>query len=103
MIVARIVRVFTTNTPAGGEVEQRLGKVLELPVAPARGQHVVLPDDAEAHAIERVIVHARVTPAPSSWTPGWKQAAVLIDVLLASEPPEGMAAAFASGWQAIAD
>lgn len=31
MIVARIIRVFAMETPAGGAVEQQLAKVLELP------------------------------------------------------------------------
>ena len=101
MIVARILRCFAMDTPAGGATEQRLGKVLELPMPPARGQHVVLPDDAEPRVIERVIVTARATPAPGSLTPGWKPAAVLLDVLLVPEPPAGLAAAFDGGWKDI--
>lgn len=97
MIVARIVRVFAVDTPAGGAVEQRLAKVLELPVPPSRGQMVHVPDDPEAHPIDRVIVHARKAV---DWTPGWK-AAALIDVVLAPEEPDGLAAAFGGGWTAL--
>jgi hypothetical protein len=96
-VTARIVRVFSADTPAGGVVEQRLVKVLELPLDPIRGHRVELPGIEAPLAIARVIV--RAVEGGVRWEPGFVTPRITCE--LEPELPDGMAAAFAGGWKAV--
>ena len=98
-LVARVVRVFQADTPAGGVAEQRLHLDLDLPICPARGQHVLLPGLTEPVPIARVIVSAQ--PGDRGWDPGFLPPRVTIE--LAPEDPAGLAGAFQRGWTTAKD
>jgi hypothetical protein len=95
-VTVRVVREFTVETPAGGDVSQRLARVLELPLAPLRGQRVLLPGVETPLAIARVIVQAG--EGGVAWSPGFKTPRVTVE--LEPEPPDALAGAFAAGWKA---
>ena len=98
-LVARVVRTFTTDTPAGGLAEQRVVLDLDLPACPARGQHVRLPGLADPVPIARVTLTAQ--PGDRGWEPGFLPPRVTVE--LAPEDPAGLAGAFQSGWRSLKD
>jgi hypothetical protein len=91
----RIIRAFRID---GSADERCLVMTLELPLAPQRGQLVMLPGDSEPHAIDRVVVRARPAAiGPHGWEPGFK-AIEAIEVELAPEPPNAFELARSAGW-----
>lgn len=98
-VTARIVRTFAAPTPAGGIAEQRLARVLELPLDPIRGHRVMLPGLEEPLAVARVVV--RAVDGGVAWEPGFRAPRVTVE--LEPESPDGLAAAFEGGWKAHKD
>jgi hypothetical protein len=87
----RITRRFGVE---GGD-ERELSHLLELPIPPAKGQWIEVPDVAEPLTISRVIVTARI--AAPAWEPGFLTVQHC-QVVLEREAPDGYETALAAGW-----